>query len=109
MVESRPRRARLVIPRKSRHAVERPPWLPDERPTETGVQNRPEVDAGKAIAFEFLARRQTDDLGQLALAAQHAEIALGGRLVVAVRAHGGRRGIDQPDQSATMGREVGAG
>src|SRR5207249_9472676 len=68
-----------------------------------------QVDARKAIALQPLAGRHAEKRRQLALTADHAEVAFGGLRVVIGGADGLGGRIDLPDEAAAVRGEVGAG
>jgi len=101
--------ARLVQPRDARHAVQRPLRMMHERPAQTAIDNRSKIESRKAIAFQLDAGRQPEQVRQLPLRAERAEVTLRGGVAVGAGAHQRRVRLESPDLSAAMGREVGAG
>src|SRR4029077_7982259 len=90
-------------------AVQRPLRLPDQRPAEAGVDDRPEVEARQTITFELDARRHSNDWRELPLDPQHAEVSLRRGRVEAGGADGGGRRFHLPYEPAPVRGEISAG
>jgi hypothetical protein len=80
-----------------------------DAPTQTAVENRPQVESGESIALQFGTARQTDDGGQFAIRAERGQVALGGGFTVGAGAHQRRSCFESPDHPAAVGGEIGAG
>src|SRR6516225_11571931 len=80
-----------------------------ERPVETAVEDRSEIEARKAITFQLDARRHPQYVGQFALRAKRSQVTFRRRVSVGARAYQRRSRLESPDLAAAMGGEIGTG
>jgi hypothetical protein len=96
----------FVIPRDGGYRIERPSGRSHEREAQPSIEDGSQIDAGKAVAFDPFASRETDDRGELTLTSKGREVTLSRSTALIGGTDGGRRGINFPHRPASVKSEV---